>query len=157
MKLRTLTIVGVGLIGGSIGLAARKRGLAQHVVGVGRQPATLERARQLGAIDEPSLDLPAAVAQADVAVFCTPARVKVPRRSRRPLPTLTLARETTIGTAEGIRRATCSKQETWACHTYRVFPPATLTQICAPFVFRFGAENFVDKPEWGPIDSSFSC
>jgi prephenate dehydrogenase len=72
MKLRTLTIVGVGLIGGSIGLAARKRGLAQHVVGVGRQPATLERARQLGAIDEPSLDLPAAVAQADVAVFCTP-------------------------------------------------------------------------------------
>lgn len=72
MKLQTLTIVGVGLIGGSVGLAARRRGLARHVVGVGRSADSLARARAAGAIDEAALDLPAAVRRADVAVFCTP-------------------------------------------------------------------------------------
>ena len=72
MTLRTLTVVGVGLIGGSIGLAARRRGLAEHVLGAGRQQATLDRARDLGAIDEACLDLADAVRRADVAVFCTP-------------------------------------------------------------------------------------
>ncbi len=33
--LHSITIVGVGLIGGSIGLAARSRGVARHVVGLG--------------------------------------------------------------------------------------------------------------------------
>jgi prephenate dehydrogenase len=74
MRLGTLTIVGVGLIGGSIGLAAKKKGLAETVIGVGRQQATLERARTLGAIDV-CLDLAGAVRQADVAVFCTPVDV----------------------------------------------------------------------------------
>jgi prephenate dehydrogenase len=72
MRIGTLTIVGVGLIGGSIGLAARRRGLAGRVIGAGRHAATLERARQLGAIDHLCLDLTEAVRRADVAVFCTP-------------------------------------------------------------------------------------
>jgi prephenate dehydrogenase len=72
MKIGTLTIVGVGLIGGSIGLAARWRGLAQHVIGAGRQQASLDRARSIGAIDESTLDLAAALERADFAVFCTP-------------------------------------------------------------------------------------
>jgi cyclohexadieny/prephenate dehydrogenase len=72
MKINTLTIVGVGLIGGSIGLAAKKRGLARRVLGAGRNPASLDVARAMGAIDEGHLDLVAAVKQADVAVFCTP-------------------------------------------------------------------------------------
>jgi prephenate dehydrogenase len=72
MKIQTLTIVGVGLIGGSIGLAARRRGLAAHVLGAGRQQGSLERARAVGAVDETSLDLTEAVRRADVAVFCTP-------------------------------------------------------------------------------------
>ncbi len=72
MRIGTLTIVGVGLIGGSVGLAARRRGLVGRVVGAGRQAATLERARQLGAIDEGCLDVTDAVRRAEVAVFCTP-------------------------------------------------------------------------------------
>src|SRR5947209_3289611 len=72
MPLDTLTIVGVGLIGGSIGLAARRRQLARHVLGVGRQQATLDRALAVGAIDEGLLDAAEAVHRADVAVFCTP-------------------------------------------------------------------------------------
>ena len=58
-KLHTLTIVGVGLIGGSIGLAAKQRGLAERVIGVGRRRAPLDQAQQLGAIDEGLLDLQA--------------------------------------------------------------------------------------------------
>jgi prephenate dehydrogenase len=72
MKLDTLTIVGVGLIGGSIGLAARQRGLARRILGVGRQQARLDLAIRLGAIDEGNLDLATAVRKADVVVFCTP-------------------------------------------------------------------------------------
>jgi prephenate dehydrogenase len=72
MKIKTLTIVGVGLIGGSIGLAARRAGLAQHILGVGRQQESLNQALAAGAIDIGSLDLTDAVAQAEVAVFCTP-------------------------------------------------------------------------------------
>jgi cyclohexadieny/prephenate dehydrogenase len=72
MRLKTLTIVGVGLIGGSIGLAAKQRGVAARVIGVGRQPESLNRAATLGAIDEAQLDLVTAVGQAELAVFCTP-------------------------------------------------------------------------------------
>jgi prephenate dehydrogenase len=72
MRIQTLTIIGVGLIGGSVGLAARRRGLAEHIIGVGRQASSLEKARALGAIDEPTTKLPEAVHRAEVAVFCTP-------------------------------------------------------------------------------------
>src|SRR5438093_8161126 len=71
MRIKTLAIVGVGLIGGSIGLAAKRRGVAERVIGVGRQQASLDRARSVGAIDEGLLDL-AAVHQAEITVFCTP-------------------------------------------------------------------------------------
>jgi prephenate dehydrogenase len=72
MKIHTLTIVGVGLIGGSIGLAAKKRGMANRVVGIGRHRESLERAKSLGVLDSFSLDLTSAVRDADVVVFCTP-------------------------------------------------------------------------------------
>jgi prephenate dehydrogenase len=72
MKLHTLTIVGVGLIGGSIGLAARRRQLAGRIIGVGWRRETLDRARELGAIDEGTLELAPAVRQSEVSVFCTP-------------------------------------------------------------------------------------
>src|SRR5437867_991464 len=72
MRIQTLTIVGVGLIGGSIGLGAKQRGLAERVLGVGRRQASLQQALDRGALDEGFLDLREAVRQADVAVFCTP-------------------------------------------------------------------------------------
>ena len=50
MHIKTLTIVGVGLIGGSIGLAAKRRGLAERVVGVGRQRASLDHALAAGTV-----------------------------------------------------------------------------------------------------------
>jgi prephenate dehydrogenase len=72
MQLNVLTIVGVGLIGGSIGLAARRRGLARRVRGVGRKHAGLDTARALGALDETYLSLTEAAAGSDLIVFCTP-------------------------------------------------------------------------------------
>jgi len=71
-RLGRVTVVGVGLIGGSIGMALRERGLASSVVGVGRDPRKLEQARARGAIDEGTTDLSRGVAEADAIVVCTP-------------------------------------------------------------------------------------
>ena len=62
----------MGLLGGSLGMALKRRGLARRVVGVARRPEALERARELGAIDEGGLDIAAAVAGADLTFLCVP-------------------------------------------------------------------------------------
>src|SRR6266404_145854 len=72
MRVNTLTIVGVGLIGGSIGLAAKRRGVAERVLGVGRQQASLDQARAVHAIDEGCLDLRTAARQSEMIVVCSP-------------------------------------------------------------------------------------
>jgi prephenate dehydrogenase len=72
MLFDTLTIVGVGLIGGSIGLAARQRNLVRRVLGVGRSDAALARASAAGAIDTGFTASEAAVRESDLVVFCTP-------------------------------------------------------------------------------------
>jgi len=68
----SLVIVGLGLIGGSIALAARQRRLFKHIVGVGRDAARLQQAQSAGLIDAFSLDETAVVAQARLVVVCTP-------------------------------------------------------------------------------------
>ena len=72
MKNTTLTIVGVGLLGGSIALAAKERSLAGTIVGVGRNPDRLAMARDAGLIDEIVTDLALAAARSDAMIFCTP-------------------------------------------------------------------------------------
>jgi prephenate dehydrogenase len=67
-----LGIVGVGLIGGSIGLAARRSGRFDSILGTGRHPAKLKKAKSLRCIDEGLRDLSALALRADVLVFCTP-------------------------------------------------------------------------------------
>jgi prephenate dehydrogenase len=72
MRFDQVTIVGVGLIGGSVGLAAKARGVAGRVVGVGRDAGNLARAVERGAIDDFSTDPAAATRTADLVVICTP-------------------------------------------------------------------------------------
>lgn len=72
MQVRRLSIIGVGLLGGSIGLAARSALTNCHITGYGHRIETLRRAKQIGAIDEESLDLAAAVREADLTILCTP-------------------------------------------------------------------------------------
>jgi prephenate dehydrogenase len=74
----TVTIVGVGLIGGSIGLALRARGLAGRVIGVGRRPESIQNAIEAGAITETAASLQEAIRPADLVVFATPVDQIVP-------------------------------------------------------------------------------
>ncbi len=69
--LPTLAVVGIGLLGASVALAARRRGVAGHVLGIDRDPDAVEFCRRRGGLDESSTDLLAAAA-ADFVVFCTP-------------------------------------------------------------------------------------
>jgi prephenate dehydrogenase len=71
MQVNTLAIVGVGLIGGSIALAARRRGVASRIVGIARRLETRSQALRDGVIDEAHTDLKAA-ACAGLILFCTP-------------------------------------------------------------------------------------
>lgn len=75
MQSDTVAIVGVGLIGGSIGLALKKRRLARRVIGVGRRQSSLNEARRLGAIDQGTLKLSRGVAGANLTILCTPVDV----------------------------------------------------------------------------------
>ena len=67
----TVVVFGVGLIGGSFALGLKAAGAAGRIVGLGRNPANLARARELGVIDEASGD-PAVVASADLVLIATP-------------------------------------------------------------------------------------
>ena len=72
MTNQNVAIVGVGLIGGSIGLALRQRGLAAQVIGIGRRQTSLDKALACGAIDRAELDLKQGVASADVVIVASP-------------------------------------------------------------------------------------
>ena len=67
----TLGIIGVGLIGASLGLAHKKAKTFDHIVGVGRSQANLDEAIAIGAIDE-VMSLEACAKVADVMVVCVP-------------------------------------------------------------------------------------
>jgi len=72
LPFRTVSIVGVGLIGGSVGLAMRQRRLAQKVVGVGRRKSSIEQALEVGSVDEATLDLEEGVREAEFTILATP-------------------------------------------------------------------------------------
>ncbi|MAT68064.1 MAG: prephenate dehydrogenase [Planctomycetaceae bacterium] len=67
-----VAIVGVGLIGGSIGKALRERGLAGEVVGVGRRQTSLDKALAVEAIHRGTTRFPEGVKDADVVIVATP-------------------------------------------------------------------------------------
>ncbi|MCX7425533.1 MAG: prephenate dehydrogenase [Planctomycetia bacterium] len=71
-RFHTVAIIGVGLIGGSIGLTLRQRGLAERVIGVGRRQASLRTARRVGAVTNTTIDLAKGVEEADLVIVCTP-------------------------------------------------------------------------------------
>jgi prephenate dehydrogenase len=72
VEFETVALVGVGLLGGSIGLALRERRLARRVVALARRPETVRRALALGAADEGSSAFEDGVRTADLVVLCTP-------------------------------------------------------------------------------------
>jgi prephenate dehydrogenase len=76
---RQVTIIGLGLLGGSLGLVLKEKGLAKTVVGIGRRRENLELAVQMGAIDHFALEPHRAVSQSDLIVLATPVETYLPQ------------------------------------------------------------------------------
>jgi prephenate dehydrogenase len=72
MHWRKVTLVGIGLLGGSLGMALKQRRLAGTVQGYVRREASVAECKRLGAVDQAGLDLAAAVKDSDLVVLCTP-------------------------------------------------------------------------------------
>ncbi len=71
-QVKNVAIIGVGLIGGSFGMALKKRGVAGNVIGIGRSPERLQKAVELGSIDSWTTDVVSGVKCADLVYIATP-------------------------------------------------------------------------------------
>ena len=71
-QLRRITIWGVGLIGGSLGLALKKNGFRGQRVGLGRNIGRLEKALQYDAVDVVTTGITEGLHGSDLVVLCTP-------------------------------------------------------------------------------------
>lgn len=79
LNVKQITIVGLGLIGGSLGLAIKKRvGSSITVIGVDENPDTLKKAIEVGAVDCSTKNLMEGVKDADVIFLCTPVLQIIP-------------------------------------------------------------------------------
>jgi prephenate dehydrogenase len=72
VRWKKITLVGVGLLGGSLGLALRKRRLAESVVGFVRRAASVTECEERGAVHVATRNLRQAVEGADLIVLCIP-------------------------------------------------------------------------------------
>ncbi|MCC7203082.1 MAG: prephenate dehydrogenase/arogenate dehydrogenase family protein [Nitrospirae bacterium] len=84
---RRMVIIGVGLIGGSLALACREKGIVSEVIGVGRSEQNLKDAVALKAIDSYTFRVEDAVKGADIVILATPVRSLI-RLSREIAPHL---------------------------------------------------------------------
>jgi prephenate dehydrogenase len=73
-----ITIVGVGLLGGSLGLAIKRLRLADEVAGYVRRAASIADCKKAKAVDSCTRDLKEAVTGADLIVLCTPLAQMLP-------------------------------------------------------------------------------
>ena len=67
-----ITVVGVGLLGGSLGLAIKQRKLARRVEGYVRRESSIAECQRFGVLDRATCDLASAVSGADLVILCTP-------------------------------------------------------------------------------------
>lgn len=74
---RRVAILGVGLIGGSIGLAMKKEKLADQVFGLSRQDANIKTALAMGAIEDGTTDMKTVVYGADLVILAGPVKVVI--------------------------------------------------------------------------------
>ena len=67
-----ITIVGLGQIGASFGLALKRRQNDLHRVGHDKNPKVAKTAQKMGAVDDSKYNLPASVSKADIVLLCLP-------------------------------------------------------------------------------------
>jgi len=77
-QLGRVAIVGVGLIGGSLGMSLCARGLAKEVVGLGSRPENLRLALELGAVHRVAFSPAEGVTGADLVIIATPVSTVIP-------------------------------------------------------------------------------
>lgn len=82
IRFEGVSIIGVGLLGASLGLAVREQNMASRVIGIGRNSASLDIALQRGAVDTAVTDVAEGVSQSDLVVISTPASVVIPMLDR---------------------------------------------------------------------------
>ncbi len=87
MHWQKITLVGVGLLGGSLGLAIKQRRLADEVHGFVRRTASIAECERLGVVDHATLDLHRAVENADLVILCTPL-AQMPPVTEQMLPAI---------------------------------------------------------------------
>ncbi len=78
MPHRRIAVIGMGMMGGSIGLGVRRKKLPYHVIGIGRNPLKLRRAKNLHACNEFTTSLEEGVRDADFIFICTALSVILP-------------------------------------------------------------------------------
>jgi prephenate dehydrogenase len=106
-----VAIVGAGLLGASLGLALKARGMAGRVAGVGRRESALDKALDMRAIDEAHLEIAPAAHGAQLVVLCTPAAQVV-----RHLDTVRelVSPETVVTDVASTKGALCAHaRDTW--------------------------------------------
>jgi len=74
--MKRVTVIGLGLMGGSLALALRRAGIAEHIVGCGRAEL-VRRAQEMSAIDSGCTDAAEAVAGSDFVFLCTPVETSI--------------------------------------------------------------------------------
>lgn len=72
IQFNKVAIIGVGLIGGSLAMILRQKQIATHIIGIGRGIKNLERAKELGVVDEFTQDIKQGVNDADIVIVATP-------------------------------------------------------------------------------------
>lgn len=90
-------ILGLGLIGGSLGFDLRSQG--HHILGVSRREATCQKAVALGSVDQASVDL-SLLAAAEVVFICTPLALIVPQLEQLIAHLSTATVVTDVGSAK---------------------------------------------------------
>lgn len=82
-----VAIIGVGLIGGSLAIVLRRKGIADSIVGIGRGVANLDAAKRLGVVDAVTQDIGTGVKDADLVVVAVPV-LKIGETVRKAAPNL---------------------------------------------------------------------
>lgn len=71
-KFNKIAIIGVGLVGGSIGLAVKKKGLAKEVIGIVRRESSGEKALKFKTVDKVTLNIKEGIGGAELVIIATP-------------------------------------------------------------------------------------
>lgn len=85
--LNKVAVIGVGLIGGSLALALKRKGLAGTVIGIGRGAENLKDAKRLGIVDGFTQDVAEGVKDADLVFVAVPV-LKIGGAIKKALPSL---------------------------------------------------------------------